>query len=196
MTSPMTVLVFIFFFFLISRPHQNGQHPGGSHIDIVYLYVPALLGSRCFFTNFGIAIVGFHHRWRCLIYINSMYFEQIMVKEQKVPNLSKLGVLFFFFITLVYWWVVNGDKNMNSESQNFKVRQAHPPTKFLEPPLTWYIPKAAEYRYGIMTIQKGRGNGKVSGHSLLKKKKKKEKKKKVRSNHRIFSSSMFLMYCI
>ena len=34
-----------------------------------------------FFTNFGIAIGGFHDRWRYPIYMNWVYFEQITVKS-------------------------------------------------------------------------------------------------------------------
>ena len=45
-----------------------------------------------FFTVFGIAIGGFHHRWRHPININWMNFKQMMVKA---PNLSKIGCFLF-----------------------------------------------------------------------------------------------------
>ena len=37
--------------------------------------------SGCFFINFGLAIGDFHHRWRHSIYINWVYFEQMMAEN-------------------------------------------------------------------------------------------------------------------
>ena len=54
-----------------------------------------------------------------------LYFKQVL------PNL----VFLLYEIGIQYSrWVANGDKNMNSESQNFEVRQANARTIFKEPP--------------------------------------------------------------
>ena len=51
------------------------HNPGGSHIDMVYVYVPAFWGG--FFAKFGIAIGWFHQRRRSPNYINWVYLGQI-----------------------------------------------------------------------------------------------------------------------
>ena len=63
---------------------------GGSHIDMVYVYVPAFWGT--FSQNLVKRSGGFHQRRRSPNYINWVYFGQIIVKSTQFdPN----WVLFF-----------------------------------------------------------------------------------------------------
>ena len=103
------------------------QSRGGSHIDMVYVYVPAFWGT--FFAKFGIAIRGFS-------------------SETKEPKLHKLGVFWAnyckkhpiwsklgaFLSKMVYWWVGNLANNWCRDSQIFEVRQAHPRTILVKDP--------------------------------------------------------------
>ena len=86
--------------------------PGGSHIDMVYIYVPAFWGA--FFAKFGIASGGFS-------------------SEKKEPKLHKLGVFWVnYYKKYPIWtklgvfyqkWYIdrwgNWVKNWYGESQNF-----------------------------------------------------------------------------
>ena len=93
----------------------------------------------CMYIPFGVLF--------CVIW----YSDRGFLSPKKVPNLHKLGVFWanyclkkhpiwaklgVFRTKLVYWWMLNWDKNKHSESQNFKVGQAYPRRKiFEEPPL-------------------------------------------------------------
>ena len=91
----------------------------GTHIDMVYVYVPASLGR--FFADFSIAIGGFSSQMKApkLHKLNVFWANA----GKKHPILEKFGA---FCIKLVYWWVIKWHKIRYSESQNFEVRQAHP----------------------------------------------------------------------
>ena len=87
---------------------------GGSHIDMVYVYVPAFWGT--FFAKFGIAIGGGFS------------------SETKEPKLHKLGVFWAnyckkhpiwsklgaFLSKMVYWWVGNLAKNWYRDTSDFR----------------------------------------------------------------------------
>ena len=105
---------------------------GGSHIDMVYIYVPAFWGT--FSRNLVQRSGGFS-------------------SETKEPKLHKLGVFWAhyckkhpiwsklgaFLSKMVYWWVGNLAKSWYRDSQIFEVRQAHPRTILVEepPPPGW-----------------------------------------------------------
>ena len=55
------------------------QSRGGSHIDMVQVYVPAFWGAISL--NLVERSVDFHQRWRSPNYINWVYIEQIMAKS-------------------------------------------------------------------------------------------------------------------
>ena len=106
----------------------RGGGGGGSHIDMVYVHVPAFWGH--FFVKFGIAMGGGDS------------------SETKEPKLHKLGVFWAnyckkhpiwsklgaFLSKMVYWWVGNLAKNWYRDSQIFEVRQAHPRTILVKDP--------------------------------------------------------------
>ena len=79
-----------------------------------------LLGR--FFAKFGIAIRGFHQRWRSPVYINWVYFGPNIVKSTQV---GQNWVLF-----LQKWYIDGWEirQKIGIESQIFEVQQAHPRT--------------------------------------------------------------------
>ena len=113
--------------FSVCSGFQGRATWGGSHIDMVYVFVPAFWGT--FSRNMIIAIEGFS-------------------SETKEPKLHKLGVFWAnyckkhpiwskfgaFISKMVYWWVGNLAKNWYRDSQIFEVRQAHPRTILVKEP--------------------------------------------------------------
>ena len=104
--------------FLVDRNTRGG---GGSHIDMVYVYVPAFWGA--FFAKFGIAIGGFSSETKELKLHKLGVFWANYCKKH--PICAKVGA---FLSKMIYSRVGNLAKNWDRDSKIFEVWQAHPRT--------------------------------------------------------------------
>ena len=96
---------------------------------------------RCFFCKFWYIDRGFSSQTKALSLHKFGVFRANYHKKHQIW--ANLGV---FCTKLVYWWVVNGDKNRYSESQNFEVRHAHPRTNIFEDPqYNIHVPALTDY---------------------------------------------------
>ena len=90
---------------------------GGGVLTLTWYtyYVPAF--KRCFFANFGILV----YRSRIFSQTKASNLHKLGHNASKFPWKAPNQNWVLFCANLVYWWVVNGDKNRYSESQLFKV---------------------------------------------------------------------------
>ena len=113
---------------------------GGSHIDMVYVYVPAFraLFREIWYSDRGVFIRDEEPKLHKLGVFWANYCK-------KHPIWSKLGA---FLSKMVYWWWEIWQKNWYRDSQIFEIRQAQPRTILVTPPMLMCWFQLRCYRQG------------------------------------------------